>query len=166
MTREKYRYFIMLCSFLLSIPGWSMEASGQETRPDLAQGLKIFNVAVSASSFNPSRGETARLSYHLSQSAAVTVKVFDADFELVRVLAERAHREGGMSSEGWDGRDLDGKVVPNEAYLFTIEAEDPSGSKAVYDPVTFSGGEGFDISEAKFDRSAGTLTYVPDTVPG
>jgi len=152
MTLQRYRYLVMACSFLWCTLGCIGELSAQE-------GLKIFDVAVSASSFNPSRGESAKLNYRLSQSAAVTVKVFDADLELVRVLTEKAPRKAGLISEVWDGKDLDNKVVPNETYFFTIEAEDPSGSKAVYDPVTFSGGEGFDIGQAQFDRAAGTLTY-------
>ena len=158
MSRQTHRsiaHLIAVCSLLY----WITDAIAQEKKPNTAQGLKISNVAVSALSFNPSRGETVKLSYHLSQSAAVTVKVFDADMELIRVLTEKNPRKPGMHNESWNGKDIDGKIVPNEAYLFTIETEDASGNKAVFDPVTFSGGEGFDISQAQFDRGAGTLTY-------
>ncbi len=122
--------------------------------------LSISGVTPSSSSFNPSQREQVKVAYQLSRDAAVTVKVFDADFELVRILADKAQRKAGDHSEAWDGRDLDGKIVPNEAYFFTIEAEDPSsGETSVYDPTTFSGGEAFDIGAAKFDRASGTLTY-------
>jgi hypothetical protein len=75
-------------------------------------------------------------------------------------LAEQAPKQAGAHREAWDGKDLDGKIVPDEAYFFTIEAWDDTGGHAVYDPITFSGGEAFETTKARFDRKAGTLTYA------
>jgi hypothetical protein len=124
-----------------------------------AGGGSIFNVSVSGSSFNPSRGETVTLSYSLSNPATVVVKVFDPDGELVRVVADQARQVAGAQKVTWDGRDTDGRTVPNEAYFFTIEARAANGGETVYDPVTFSGGEPFDLGKAQVSREAGTLTY-------
>lgn len=135
---------------------------GARQPPRLApssQGLSVSQVGVSAESFNPSRGGRCSLDYQLSRDARVSIKVFDPDRQLVRVLASGAPRRAGKNRATWDGRDLDGQVVPNEAYFFTIETTDSGGGKVVYDPVTFSGGEFADLTQGQLDRETGTLTY-------
>jgi hypothetical protein len=124
-----------------------------------SQGLSLSQVSVNTESFNPFRGQKSVLSYQLSRDAKITIKAFDPDRRLVRVLASAAPRKAGKHSETWDGRDLDGQIVPNEAYFFTIEAADSSGGKVVYDPMTFSGGEFADLTRGQMDRESGTLTY-------
>jgi hypothetical protein len=132
---------------------------GPATAQQSSQGLSIFGVSASASSFNPSRKDKVDFCYNLSRDALVTIKVFDADQQLVQTLASNSQRKSGPNKETWNGKDLDGMVVPNEAYFFNIEAEDSSNRKIVYDPVTFSGGESADISQGQFSRETGTLNY-------
>jgi hypothetical protein len=136
----------------------SSGATQAPSRPS-SQGLSISQVALDAQSFNPSRGGKNVLEYQLSRDAKVSIKVFDPDRQLVRVLAAAAPRKAGKNRSTWDGRDLDAKVVPNEAYFFTIEATDSDGITVVYDPVTFSGGEFADVTQGQLDRDIGTLTY-------
>ncbi len=119
-----------------------------------AQPLKIAGVSVSSASFNPTRGDRVELRFAISRDAPLTVKVWDSDFELVQIVADKAARKAGANMVRWDGKDLDGRIVPNEAYFFTIEAPG-----AVYDPIPISGGETHDITDAKFSRNAGTFTY-------
>jgi hypothetical protein len=58
---------------------------------------------------------------------------------------------------------VDGNFVPDEAYFFTIMAEDVSDAKEVYDPTTFSGGAGHDITTADINLQSQTITYkMPD----
>lgn len=123
------------------------------------QRLTIFGVSVSVPSFNPSQGEKVQLAYRLSRGANVTARVFDCDRFLVREFIAGAVRRAGQNTETWDGKDLDGKVVPNEAYSFEIEADVPGSDHAVYDPVAFSGGEPFDITESRVSRETGTIEY-------
>lgn len=132
---------------------------GPATAQQSSQGLSIFDVSTSASSFNPSRKDKIDFRYKLSRDARITVKVFDADQQLIQTLASDSQRKSGQNKETWDGKDLDGMVVPNEAYFFCVEAEDSSNSKVVYDPVTFSGGEAADITQGQFSRETGTLNY-------
>ena len=115
----------------------------------------VKNVTVSAASFNPSTGEKVRIAYALTRPEKVTVRVWDPDGGRVRTLAEAAPRDAGQREEVWDGRDDAGRPVPDEAYTFTIE----TASGSVYDPTTFSGGAVGDLSEASFDREAGTVVY-------
>jgi hypothetical protein len=120
-----------------------------------AKGNTISGVALSRTSFNPSQGEELEISYRLAAADGVRVRVYDPDGGLVRVLVNGEKRPAGLHKEKWDGKDLEGKIVPDEAYLFTVE----TASGAVYDPTTTSGGVVGDLTEAKFDRTAGTVSY-------
>ncbi len=116
---------------------------------------EIGSVALSKASFNPAIGEQLSLSYQLPKTDRVTVQVYDPDGGLVRTLIDGETREAGSNAEIWDGRDLEGKLVPDEAYLFTVE----TASGLIYDPTTLSGGIVGDLTDASFDRQAGTVTY-------
>ncbi|MEW6096311.1 MAG: hypothetical protein AB1567_07280 [bacterium] len=107
----------------------------------LGEELAITQVSIDSNLFNPSKGESVRIFYHLSKDAMVSVKIFDADYYLIRELLTNEKRFRGINSISWDGRDIEDKIVPDEAYYFIIEAQDELGAKAVYDPTTFSGGE-------------------------
>ena len=123
----------------------------------------VGSVALSSASFNPSRGETVRLSYELAKADRVTVNLWDPDGALVRTLIPSAPRQAGKQQETWDGKDSEGRLVPDEAYTFTVE----TASGGVYDPTTFSGGAVGDLTEVRFDREAGTMVYrlpVPSRV--
>jgi len=117
---------------------------------------RISGVALAPeSTFNPSQGDRVRLVYELAESDGVTVRVYDPDAGLVRNVVESAQRDAGRHEETWDGRDLEGRIVPNEAYTFTIE----TASGAVYDPTTLSGGTVGDVTAPRFDAERGTLEY-------
>ncbi|HYI11823.1 MAG TPA: FlgD immunoglobulin-like domain containing protein [Thermoanaerobaculia bacterium] len=115
--------------------------------------------ALSTSSFNPASAETVDLRYRLPRDATVTVSIYDPDRRLIRILAANAKRKQGDNKERWDGKDLDGRIVPDEAYFFVIEAKDEDGNTAVYDPITFSGGEFGDVTVGQVDKGSGTVTY-------
>ena len=144
------RWFLAVTIACLCV--WLIPARGQ-------QGLAISDVTVSTRQFAPGLKETVQLRYALSREAGVTIKVFDPDLDLVKTIVTKAARKAGPNREAWDGRDMDGKIVPNEAYFFTIEAETPGVPPAVYDPVTFSGGEYGDITRGDMSRETSTISY-------
>lgn len=152
---------LTLCLVLLSCVSEKREVlmPGPSAAQQSSQGLSVYGVTTSAASFNPSRGDRVELRYSLSRDARVTVRAYDADRQLVRTLASDAERKAGQNREVWDGKDLDGAFVPNEAYFFCVEADDGSGQKVVYDPFTFSGGESADIMQGEVSRETGTLSY-------
>lgn len=151
--------------------------------------LEITNVSVSKPSFNPTRGEDVRLSYSVSVDANVTVKVYDPDRYLAQDLMVDEFQQAGIRELIWDGRDVDGNIVPDQAYFFTIEAFQDSRQKtgdmrqetqepevssprsqvwsagsslenvAVYDPTIFSAGEEHDIADARFNWEANTVSF-------
>ena len=122
-------------------------------------GKVLSEVRVHSSSFNPSHGEEVALYFNLSNSAKVAVHVYDPDHGLIKVLADEKPMDARGQSLIWDGKDLDGNVVPDEAYYFSITVEDEAGTKEIYDPTTFSGGVGYDITTANIDPQSQTITY-------
>lgn len=151
--------YALLGTVLACFLPWDRDASAQNTPPDASQGIGISEVSVSAAAFAPSQKETVQVRYTLSRDAAITVSIFDPDRELVRILVSKVARKAGAHTEPWDGRDMDGNIVPNEAYFFTIEAEAAGVPKAVYDPVTFSGGEYGDVVRGELSKDIGEITY-------
>jgi hypothetical protein len=162
MMKRSVSLIILLCALL----SWSCRSDelkailqSPATAQQDSQGLSVYGVSVSATSFNPAHGDKMDVRYSLSREARLTVKVFDADQQLVQTLVSNSPRKAGPNKETWDGKDLDGMVVPNEAYFFSLEAEDSSARKVVYDPMTFSGGESADLTQGQFSRENGTLSY-------
>lgn len=137
-----------------------IEQVEQEIPQTPQRGLKITDVSISKSSFNPTQGENIQLSYSLSINANVTVRVYDPDHYLCQNLIVDELQKAGSYKLVWDGRDIDGSIVPDQAYFLTIEARDASGNVAVYDPTTFSGGEEYDIADARFDWEANTIAFT------
>src|SRR6266850_1299969 len=88
------------------------------SQPSPSQGLSVSEVALDVPSFNPSNGKKVTLKYQLSRTARVSIKIFDPDRQLVRNLSLNAPRKAGINREAWDGRDVVGSIVPNEAYFF------------------------------------------------
>ena len=115
----------------------------------------VDEVLLSAASFNPSLGEEVAVSYVLGTEDRVWVRVYDPDSGLVETLVDGETRAAGTHRESWNGRDFEGRVVPDEAYSFTVE----TASGDVHDPLTFSGGVVGDLTDGRFDRQGGTLTY-------
>jgi len=126
---------------------------GIETVP-----FKISEVGIDRKVFNPSKGETVTISFHISRPAKVIIKIFDPDMHLIRDLLPEDIRDPRIIKVIWDGRDLEGNIVPDEAYFFTIEAMDYEGNFTYYDPTTISGGELL-IPEVDFNREKGVVSY-------
>lgn len=122
-------------------------------------GKILSEISLSKSSFNPSQGEEIALSYTLLKPAKVTVNIYDPDLGLINTIPGQKTFEPGKQIFIWDGKDTDGNVVPDEAYFFTLIADDDSGAQEIYDPTTFSGGEEHDITKADIDPQNHTITY-------
>ena len=121
-------------------------------------GKLLSEVSISDSSFNPSLDQAVSLSYTLSEPAVVTVNVYDPDQRLVAVLSDDS-MEKGTHRITWDGHDMEGLSVPDEAYFFTIIVKDKDGQTEIYDPTTFSGGKSHDITKVHIDPQQYTINY-------
>ncbi len=120
--------------------------------------LSIYDVSVAKGIFNPSAGETISIKFSLSEAAKVSLRIFDFDNELIAVLSEDDLLGKGTHSVLWNGYGRDGKIVPDEAYFFTIEAA-KGNDKAMYDPTSLSGGITHEIEQIKFLPEEQQLEY-------
>ncbi|MEA2014805.1 MAG: hypothetical protein U9N38_05830, partial [Thermodesulfobacteriota bacterium] len=122
-------------------------------------GRVLQNVRLSHCTFNPSRGEEIGIYYQLNKDAMVTVRFYDPDRELVATLIDRLMRAKGENSVLWDGKDMDGQIVPDEAWCVIVEAEDEKGNREIYDPTIFCDGEEHDLTQGTIDAESGTINY-------
>lgn len=67
--------------------------------------------------------ETARLTLRFRVADTVDADILDADGEAVRSLGERRVQPGLVTFE-WDGRNEEGRVVPDAPYQLRVELED------------------------------------------
>lgn len=68
--------------------------------------------------------ESAVLSFELRQTERIAVAVVDRDGERVRLLVSGVRRPPGRVTLTWDGRDEEGRVVPDGAYRLRIRLLD------------------------------------------
>jgi hypothetical protein len=91
--------------------------------------LDIHNVALQKGGatilnnvIDPTKGETARLSYQLTKSGAVTVTVFTLDGDVVARLVNTSSQAEGDHSVSWNGRNMAGHSVARGLYFVRIVA--------------------------------------------
>ncbi|MBI4717898.1 MAG: hypothetical protein HY763_08860, partial [Planctomycetes bacterium] len=108
--------------------------------------LKIAGVSRLQRSFNPTAGQTATLQFTLSRAAQVAITVYGPNRETVARLLEGKECAAGLNTVVWDGRDLDGAIVPDEAYTFDVRAVAGEDSD-LWDPLLNSGGESVRVAE-------------------
>lgn len=123
-----------------------------------ASGAILQRPSVSAQFFNPTIGQSAVLSFELSEAATITARVLDRDGVPVRTLAGSRAFPAGPQRLSWDGRDDAGAVVPNEAWSFRLDVV-AGGKSETYFPAdrTFPMTQ---IKDATYDRAGGMLRYT------
>ena len=121
--------------------------------------LSIASVKVDPISFNPLANESVRLSYRLNAAAKVRIRVYGPDYYLIRTLVNWEYRHAGCSTESWDGRDEKGRLVPDEAYFFCIEAK--AGAKvSTYDPTEDSGGDELELGDLRYNLQTRQIVFT------
>lgn len=125
---------------------------------DAAEQGAIDKVDLSSASFSPALNERVTARFVLPANDRVTVEVIDGDGGLVRRVVDNQPMEAGPREVVWDGRDWEGRPVPDDAYTFLIS----TAAGTVFDPRAHSGGKAGDIVDAKLEPEEGTFVY---TVP-
>jgi len=97
----------------------------------------------SGQEFSPTRGEQFKIPVVTGQTVNVQVQLFTVDNKLIRTLQSNKPLKKGAHNIVWDGKDEQGTIVPDEAYVPVIQAK--SGDiESLIDPRTSSGGEVID----------------------
>lgn len=82
--------------------------------------------------FSPD-AESIRIKYSTTQAANVTIRIFDFGMNLVKTLIQNVNKNISSDNfEFWNGRDENGKIVPNGVYFYRI---DIGGSKPLYGKI-------------------------------
>ncbi len=136
--------FITLSLFFLScLPALASETHYLDAVPDNAV-KPIGLLLVETEEFAPARGESFTVPFALDVDARVTLDILGPDGDLIRTLVDDEMLAAGRHEFRWDGQDLDGILVPDEAYLprLTVNVAD-SGTvvTTIDDPARYSGGE-------------------------
>lgn len=109
--------------------------------------------------FAPARGEQFKIPVRLKAPAQLELKILTSDGDLVRTLKAPADWAAGEREFSWDGKDEDGMVVPDEAYVPVLNANAKDGRSERIDPRTFSGGE--TVEGLKIETAAsGDIAYT------
>ena len=115
-----------------------------------AAGLIHFG-QYSRQEFFPARGERFKIPFILTDKAEVSIDLLSPDGETIRRLHSGKLLDKGRHVLEWDGRDNDGIIVPDEAWIPVLHAR--SGERTVtVDPRDTSGGEVVEVKLQKNDH--------------
>ncbi|MCG2703985.1 MAG: gliding motility-associated C-terminal domain-containing protein, partial [Candidatus Omnitrophica bacterium] len=96
--------------------------------------ILIFDVSDAPDPFSPNEdfiSDTTTISYQLVNSGAnVSIKIYDGEGVLVRVLKENVSEQQGVQSAVWDGKGSNESIVSDGIYTYRIEAADAQGNTA------------------------------------
>ena len=76
-------------------------------------------------------GNYATISFFLDDDSDVTLKIYNLNGRLVKVLRENIHMLSGTNAIDWDGRDKDGNYCATGLYIVTVEADGKVRKKTV-----------------------------------
>lgn len=111
-------------------------------------------------------GQVARTSYLLGESAPFSmVYVYDAGGKLVRTI-DNGYQSAGQNVLAWDGKDNNGRLVPDGMYTYKVDALAADGSQ-VEVAQRASGkvtGLEFDSGKAAITVSGHIKKYVSDII--
>ena len=91
--------------------------------------------------FAPTRGQTFAIPVLLEQPAEVEINLYTSDGDLLRTLRSPEPLPPGTHTLVWDGKDAQGIVAPDEAYIPVLKVKPANGEEQIDDPRTTSGGE-------------------------
>ncbi len=122
--------------------------SGAQQLPSIMQGVGVDR-------FILTEGQSIGISYLLTEKAQVSLFVYTPDYDVIRKLVDARWEPAGNHTVFWDGKDDQGILVPNEAYLFSIKAVTADGRETVYAPTRTSGGAILDVGIDEISSSDG-----------
>ena len=125
----------------------------------------IQSVAVSSTSFNPSSGESVRVSIVLAKAGRMDAVIVDRDGYPTRMLMFGRLFAAGRGELIWDGRGDDGHIVADEAYSLRLQWTDGKTTESYFPanrPAQMTA-----VVPRYYSRSTATLVYelpVPSRV--
>jgi flagellar hook assembly protein FlgD len=122
-----------------------------------AAAAVIDRVAVDRHTFNPSANDSVVISVHFAAPGRASIDVVDRDGYVVRHLVPETVVESAFSV-GWNGRDDQGAIVPDEAYSLYIRWSSGERREAYFPAATPH--DMVTVAARYYDRRGGTLAYT------
>jgi len=91
--------------------------------------------------FQPVRGKKFALPFELSEAGIASIEIYTSDGDLIRTLTSSEALIPGRHELIWDGKDSEGLVVADEAYVPVLHVQTREGKMFIDDPRKYSGGE-------------------------
>jgi hypothetical protein len=117
----------------------------------------IEAVSISKPFFNPTLDEKVQISFVVNSGGELSVLVLDRDGFAVRSLVSRQPVKAGRLSYSWDGRDDQGRVVPDEAYSLKVDLSASDGVHSYFPANSFSAEIKPEIGY--YDRQTAVFSY-------
>jgi hypothetical protein len=121
--------------------------------------LAISKVSASVRQFDPARGEKTVVRFSVNLPSRIELNWYDARDLLVRKISSEGDVQG-ESTLTWDGRDEAGRVVPSEAYHYTVVSRTRAGEVQEFDLTDRTGGADVPLIDARFDSHRTGVQYV------
>jgi len=118
------------------------------------------------SEFQPSRSKTFEIPFELAESNRIVIQLYSADSDLIRTLSSGKSLGAGVHKLVWDGKDSEGNIVPDEAYIPVLLKIKDGKNSILDDPRSYSGGEIIDKIDYRL-RNKTEISYdlpVPSRV--
>jgi hypothetical protein len=127
--------------------------------PYADEPLQISDVVVLRSGTMP-EADPAVVQLTLSHPARVDLCVYDGREVLIRRVSSHAELARGVHRLEWDGTDLHGRPVPDEAYHFTLEGHSAGAAPVVWDLSDATGGESLSVLPPRWLRDEGRVEFT------
>jgi len=119
--------------------------TSQETVVLNLDNLFITGVNRTGSTIDPSNSETSSISFNINKPATIHLKIYpEKDGESGELIQDisRTYTTSGTKTISWNGKDSSGEIVPNEAYIYIIEANNGTLSDKYSPPRSTDSGWG------------------------
>jgi hypothetical protein len=122
--------------------------------------LTIIDVQTDRKQFAPDAGEKVVVKFRVNEPSKIELRWFDARELLVRRVVSPTQMPAGDNALEWDGKDQAGRVVPAEAYHYTIVATASDGATQEFDLTDLTGGENATIPNIALGENGRSVKYA------
>jgi hypothetical protein len=140
-----------LLALIGALSSTAAEGSG-ETKPPVALG-EFARVE-----FQPARGQLLSIPVILNVPGRIKLEILTGDGDPVRGLKLDHRLKPGTHQLQWDGRDEQGRVVPDEAYHLVLHCDCQGHGQVTVDARRTTGGFSLEKLRPSFSRD-GTIAY-------
>jgi len=97
----------------------------------------VYNVMHTVTTIYPTQGDTSKISFSINTPATVTLKIINEETGAVVRTYVQNYLVGGSYDYTWDGKDDGNNYVPDEAYIYTISADNGAGQTEYIPDIIF-----------------------------